>query len=317
MEETYFANPVLDLNVADPTIWQENNNYYLFYTGTFTGHIYTSVDMINWTDTGKCPFNSKTIRQLEELAELSKSDPHIYAPTVVKIKDTYLMYLSLTWKSMVVLIKNKNEKYFHFKDNNPYILINNSITGLNITNEDSSIAIDGNNVWLFWGSHGKLYRVQLTDDGLHLKNNKFKRVAGINCNPRRIYEGMYLYKHGEYWYLFAAKGNYTSATDPYEVVVGRSKKIDGVFRNKWFIPMTWGGMNLILKPDSTDAYLGGGHTGEIFTDKSGQDYIFYQRQRANEMHFRPLFLQRIYWDKNGWPYFENGITQMVEIKPNI
>ena len=90
MEKTYFTNPVLDLNVADPTIWQENNNYYLFYTGSFTGHIYTSVDMINWTDTGKCPFNSKTISQLEELAVLSKSEPHIYAPTVVKIKEISL-----------------------------------------------------------------------------------------------------------------------------------------------------------------------------------------------------------------------------------
>ena len=81
--------------------------------------------------------------------------------------------------------------------------------------------------------------------------------------------------------------------------------------------MKWGFANTILNPDSTDIYLGGGHTGEIFEDNEGNTYIYYQRQRANEKHFRPLFLQRIYWDKKGWPYFKNNETQITEIKPKI
>ena len=167
-----------------------------------------------------------------------------------------------------------------------------------------------------FGSHGRLYRTKLNDDGLDLYDYKFDHVAGCKLWPRNVYEGLYAKYHNGYWYLFAAKGNYTSATDPYKVTVGRSKTLDGVFKNKYGLRMDWGFGSVILEPNTTMSYLGGGHTGEIFTDSNGQDYIFYQRQRADEIHFRPLFLQRIYWDRvTGWPYFYDGVTQINELKP--
>ncbi len=310
---TTFMNPVLDQNVADPTVWFDSGTYYLFYTGPFTSTIYKSTNMIDWENTGVCPFTKDTIDRLNQVADRYGSTHDIYAPTVKKIRDKWNIYISITWKCMCVLTSDTPVGPFEFTDTE--VLIDNDITGLNITNEDSSIGVDGDRVFLFWGSHGKLYRTELDESGTHLKTKKFTRVAGLNCNPRKIYEGIYIHKHGDYWYLFAAKGNYTSATDPYEVVVGRSKTINGIYRNRWGLRMTWGGATNILKPDSTEIYLGGAHTGEIFTDKTGQDYIYYQRQRAHEMHFRPLFLQRIFWDSKGWPYFESHVTQMIDVKP--
>ena len=55
-----FTNPVLNENVGDPTVWENENNYYLFYTGNFNSTIYHSVDMINWVNTGICPFTNET-----------------------------------------------------------------------------------------------------------------------------------------------------------------------------------------------------------------------------------------------------------------
>ena len=316
-----FKNPVLDKNVGDPTIWECDGVYYLYYTGCFDYTIYKSIDMVNWEDTGVCPFTKDTQYQLRNLAHLYDSDPVIYAPTVVKNGENWLMYISITWKCLTVLKSNSPLGPFKFSNGLPYVLVDEKISGLPITFEDSCVAYDHNEKqwYLMFGSHGNLTRTTLQDNGLYLTNDaKFEHVAGIpKCNPRKIYEGLYTYYRNGYWYLFAAKGDYTSSTNPYEVVVGRSKKLGGVFRNKWGFPMKWGFATNILKPDSVEHYLGGGHTGEIFEDKKGNTYIFYQRQRANEIHYRPLFLQRIYWDKKGWPYFKDGVTQMIDDVPLV
>jgi arabinan endo-1,5-alpha-L-arabinosidase len=322
MEElNTFQNPVLNENVGDPTVWKDNDTFYLFYTGNFNSTIYNSKDMLNWTDMKICPFTNDTIEQLKSIANTYNSDPVIYAPTVIKNGDNWLMYLSITWKCMVVLKATSPIGPFKFANGLPYILVDEEISGLPITFEDSCVAYDHNEKqwYLMFGSHGNLTRTTLQNNGLYLTNNaKFDHVAGIpKCNPRKIYEGLYAYYKDNWWYLFAASGDYTSATNPYRVVVGRSKKLSGTFKNKWGLPMKWGFANTILNPDSTDIYLGGGHTGEIFEDNEGNTYIYYQRQRANEKHFRPLFLQRIYWDKKGWPYFKNNETQITEIKPKI
>ena len=314
-----FTNPVLDENVADPTIWKSGDTYHLFYTGNFTSPIYTSKDMVNWTNTNQCPFLQETIDQLFDIAKDYGSDPVIYAPTVVKNDGLYLMYISLTWKCICVLCSTNPMGPFRFYNNHPYVLVDEKISGMNITFEDTCVAQDLDGQWyLMFGSHGNLTRTKLHHYGIDLLDKKFDHVAGCpKLFPRWIYEGLYAYYHDGYWYLFAAKGNYTSAKDPYEVVVGRCKTLGGVFRNKWGLRMDMGFASTILKPDSTNVYLGGAHTGEIFTDDNGWNYIYYQRQRANEIHFRPLFLQRIYWGKDGWPYFKDGVTQMEEIMPAI
>ena len=309
-----FKNPVLDENVADPTVWKAGKYYYLFYTGNFTGPIYQSKNMIDWETTGRCPFDNQTIVQLEQLARWYNSDPVIYAPTVVKNGNKYLMYISITWKCLCVLSSDNPLGPFR----NPRVLVDKNISGLDITFEDSCVVKDLDGQWyLMFGSHGRLTRTKLTENGLDLFDGKFDHVAGNRLFPRWVYEGLYAYYREGYWYLFAARGNYTSATDPYKVVVGRCKTLGGVFRNKLGLRMDCGFATTILRPDSTDVYLGGGHTGEIFTDDMGTDYIYYQRQRADEMHFRPLFLQKIMWDEKGWPYFKDGVTQMIEDKPVI
>lgn len=317
LNKSYFQNPVLDDNVADPTIWEDNGTYYLFYTGCFSFPIYKSNDLINWKCTNKSPFDESTIEQLTKLANKYESQYVIYAPTVVKVGDKYNMYISITWKCMCVLQSGTAEGPFKFVGE-PYVLVDDKITGLNVTFEDSCVVCENNQWYLIWGSHGQIIRTKLTNDGLRLKEpKKFKHIAGCKYWPCKMYEGAYIYYRNGYWYLFCAKGDYTSSTDPYGVVVGRSKHLYGVFRTKCGLPMTWGIATNILKPTLEDGYLGGGHTGEIFSDKNGRTYIFYQRQKEGKLHYRPLFLQEIFWDRKGWPYFEDDETKIYGRKPNL
>lgn len=313
-----YTNPLLQDDIADPTIWQYEKDYYLTSTGIFDRTLYHSIDLIHWEHTDIRPFNEETLSQLNDLAIKYDSTPVIYAPTVFKNYDKWLMYISISWKCACVLQSDSPIGPFKFIGC-PYVLIDNDITKLDITNEDTFVARDlDNKLYIIWGSHGHIMRTQLTDDGLHLiKNFKVDRAAGLPCIPRRVYEGAYAYYRNGYWYLFAAKGNYTSATDPYEVIVGRSKKLNGTFRNKWGLPLKWGCYTKILTPNDCSKYLGGAHTGEIFTDKDGRTFIFYARQKAEVMHYRLLCLQEIFWDKKGWPYFKDSKTQLEGECPNL
>ena len=201
----------------------------------------------------------------------------------------------------------------------PHALLDSTITGLDITFEDSCVArdLDGT-LYLMWGSWGKMYRTTLNNDGMSLTQDAtFTHIAGDPSEPRKLFEGLYAYRNKGYWYLFAAKGDYTSSVDPYEVVVGRCDTLGGVFVDKDGNRMDEGYASLILQPNATNIYLGGAHTGEIFVDKTGKTFIFYQRQLTGVQHYRPLFLQEIMWGDDGWPYFKDGVTQINGIKPII
>ncbi|MCQ2344248.1 MAG: family 43 glycosylhydrolase [Paludibacteraceae bacterium] len=316
-----FRNPVSEEQSADPTVWrdQESGIFYLFSTGPFEKHLMLSHDMVNWEDAGYSPLDESTIWQIYELADKCGSAYGFYAPTVVKNGDKWLMYISLTHVCMIVLESNHADGGFHFKNDEPYILLDEEITGLNITFEDSFVARENDGKWyMMWGSHGKLYRTTLSDDGLSLAENAvFEHFTGNPDKPYKVYEGLYAYYRNGWWYLFAARGQYNSRERPYTVVVGRSRKLSGTFRNRWGFRMIKGYATVIMKPGDMSEYLGGAHTGEIFTDKAGNDYIFYQRQLADVEHYRCLFLQSIHWDIFGWPYFKGRKCQMEDIIPVV
>lgn len=77
---------------------------------------------------------------------------------------------------------------------------------------------------------------------------------------------------------------------------------------------------MILRSEKEDEFFGPGHNGEIFTVKEGRTFIFYHchwKGTSASGHSstvwkgpayvpRPLFLQEIFWDDAGWPYFGNG-----------
>lgn len=331
MAQKYYQNPLMLDDTPDPTVWAgDDGRHYLYYTsGILKGApLYATADMVTWQKTSIDPIPQATREQIYELGKRYANDVRVFfAPTVTKVGDRWNMYISMTYRGMVVLTSKSATGPFTF-EGAPYVLIDNSITGLDITNEDSWVSADEQGVLhLFWGSHGRIYEVPLTADGLHLAPRAtFTHVVGPGSKAERwafTGEGIMMHKRGPWWYAFFSQGMFND--DTYTLYVARSKSMMGPFvdRDGHLTSHLFGtgqhalaGGTLILKTDGSKDYTGPAHNGEIYTDKKGHDYIYYARWNVKKKN-RNLWLQRLYWDKDGWPYFKHGTPAYKGRRPRL
>ena len=62
----------------------------------------------------------------------------------------------------------------------------------------------------------------------------------------------------------------------------------------------------VLSSEKGDHFFGPGHNGEIVTI-DGHDYLPYHCHIRNKTpRQRPLFIQEMFWDDDGWPYVGNN-----------
>ena len=173
---------------------------------------------------------------------------------------------------------------------------------------DPEYAVDTSGIgYIYCGSRHNIVRAQLSEDGLSVVSD-FVTVA------RDLVEGAYIYKYGDYYYMFLSMGTYDSTE--YSVGIARSKSLTGDFVNKDGNSILAEFPTTILK--SSDSYLwGSGHNGEIIVDKKGDMYIFVHAHcegllddegLANTEKARLPFLMRIVEDSDGWLAFadKNG-----------
>lgn len=159
---------------------------------------------------------------------------------------------------------------------------------------------DGGKKYLFFGSFHGIYAVELSDDGLSLKENtRPLRVAGD------AYEGTYIHKRGKYYYLFASIGRCCEGLkSTYTTVVGRSESLMGPYWNKEGRSMLDNQHEILIKGSTN--FVGTGHNSEVITDKKGQDWLFYHAVKVADPEGRVLMLDPLQW-KDGWPEVENSI----------
>jgi len=161
-------------------------------------------------------------------------------------------------------------------------------------------------LWLFFGSTGKMYRVKLAPDGKSLAPDaKYEHVAGIWGNEKddperlKVFEGAYLHKRGDWWYLFASKGWYGNHT--YSIVVGRARTLDGPFLDRYGRDMRDGFATVVAEFGRNDRLFGPGHNGDIFTI-DGKDYIPHHcHVKGSDPAARLFFIRELFWDSDGWP----------------
>jgi len=297
-------NPVWSPNWPDPTIWQADDGRY-FCIATNPRKCIVSEDFFSWQMSDISPIDANS---WETISKISRN---FWAPDVTSVNGKRLMYLTLynsAEDSNIAVLQEGTPCQFQFKG----IVTCGKETGIEDT-IDPEVVTDPKTgkVWLFFGSVGGIYRVELNADGLSLKEGaKYEHVAGLTvrqCPDRsKVFEGSYLHWHDGYWYLFVSSGFYGNHT--YQLQVGRSKKLTGVFVNREGKPMSEGYATPVLHSDEGDNFYGPGHCGEIFTASDGNEYIFYHcHVRENcRPEQRPMLMSRIQWDKNGWPYVNGG-----------
>lgn len=308
-------NPVWPRNWADPTIWHaEDGRYYSVSTNPRVCIV--SDDLFHWDFYSTVPgggwenmFSPITKESWEEMKRVSQ---HFWAPDVATVGGKRNMYISLynsAEDSNIGVLQQQEDGHFHYRG----IITSGKLTGIEDTIDPEVVTDDETGkVWLFFGSVGGIHRVELTADGLALKDEKpnYVHVAGLtvkqNHNREKVFEGCYLHKHGGYWYMFVSKGHYNDHS--YALKVGRSKSLEGKFVDRNGKPMTEGNATTVLYSDEGDNFFGPGHCGEIFTAGDGNEYIFYHChvRESRRPGNRPMLMSRIQWDEEGWPFVEGA-----------
>ncbi|MCF0176790.1 MAG: DUF2961 domain-containing protein [Bacteroidales bacterium] len=313
-KEENFGNAVIPFNWPDPTIWQADGKFYTVATGINT--ILESTNLVNWKNMRRRPLTEEAAQSVRSLSK------KVWAPDMVRIGDKWMLYLTLYGTGA------EDSRIGAFSSDSPTgpwkfesVITDSKDTGIKDTIDPEVVADPATGkLWLFFGSIGKVHRVELDRTGTALaKKAKYVHVAGVDGDSdhsrEKVFEGSYLHQHDGWWYLFASKGQYWSHT--YGIVVGRSRTLDGVFLDREGRPMTEGYGTLILGSDKGDRFYGPGHNGEIFTDATGQDYMLFHchDKKAESSGVRHTLLQRIFWGEDGWPYFDGGKVAETELAP--
>ena len=313
-----FTNPVItDGSRPDPTIWFYDGTFYMLSTSN-SNTIEASKDMVSWA-----PLSP--VMDAQACSAVRSYGNDLWAPDVVQVNGHWNYYITVRNSAedsgICVLQSDSPTGPFKFIGR----LTDSKLTGI-IDSIDPEVVTDPSDgsVWLFFGSIGKMHRVRLNADGTALAPGAaYEHVAGLTpaeCTRRdKVFEGCYLHRHGRYWYLFASTGEYYDET--YKVVVGRSKTLGGTFVDKQGRKMADGFASEVIAGTREEGFYGPGHNGEIFTDSSGQDYIFYHCHYDKLSPARPgrryLMLQRLFWDKKGWPYVLDGKPAATDIAPAL
>lgn len=298
------SNPVWPRDWPDPTVWLgEDGRYHCIATNPTRSIV--SDDLFHWEMSDVAPIDIASWGKMQAVAQ------RYWAPDVAMVNGKRNLYLTLynsAEDSNIGVLQEFAPGQFQFVG----IITSSLDTGIHDT-IDPEVVTDPKTgkVWLFFGSVGGIHRVELNKDGLSLKEGaKYEHVAGLTveqCPDRsKVFEGSYLHKHGKYWYLFVSSGFFGNHT--YKLQVGRAKKLTDDFLDREGNRMDEGFATTVLYSDEGDQFYGPGHCGEIFKAKDGNEYIFYHChvKGSRRPGSRPMFISRIQWDKEGWPYVEGG-----------
>src|SRR5690606_37668962 len=217
-------NPVLTGSYADPTVIHVGNEFYTYVTsGRVRG--YRSSDLINWRSIGQ-PSEVFTTRPVFT-ADANQNDVGMWAPDINHFDGRYVMYYSLSaWGGgatcgIGVAVSNKPQGPFvpPAGNTNGKLFVSAEIGVHNSI--DPCFYEENGKRYLFWGSFFGMYMTELTADGMQIKDMNAKtKVAGDS------FEGAYVHKRGNYYYLFASAGTCCDALNStYRVVVGRSTNL--------------------------------------------------------------------------------------------
>lgn len=240
-------NPIIQTNyTADPAPYVHNDTVYLYVShdeddaqGFLMREwlLYTSTDMVNWTDHG-------AVASLKDF-KWGPQENGAWAVQAIERDGRWYMYCPLHCNSIGVLVGDS--PYGPFHDPLGHKLVANSIEDI-----DPTVWIDDDGqAYMYWGNPN-LYYVRLNRDMTSYSGEIVKNPGGVL--PEDYQEGPWLYKRGKWWYMA-----YASTCCPEGIGYAMAKKPTGPWRKA--------GTLMDHYPQSN-----GNHPG-IITFK-GHDYLF-------------------------------------------
>ena len=305
------VKPTRETPVHDPVMIKEGNTYYLFCTG-FGISVFSSTDMKNWKKE-KPVFATPPQWAVETIPGYRG---HTWAPDISYHNGKYYLYYSVSAFGKntscigVAVNKTLNPSSPDFKWEDKGKLIQ-SVPGRDMWNAiDPNLIIDERNIpWLSFGSFWNgMKLVKLNADLISIAQPE--QWHTIAARPRTFgtadtsagnaaIEAPFIFKKGEYYYLFVSWDYCCRAEkSDYKVVVGRSKTVTGPYLDKNAVPMTSNGGSLVVQGDAKE-WFGAGHNSVYTFD--GKDYIIYHGYDAFDRGRSKLLINQLEWDSEGWP----------------
>ena len=299
--------PVIDMSAPDPTVIRaEDGTFYLYATEDMRNvPIFHSANLVDWKLVGTAFTDNSRPKWLPKGG--------IWAPDIQRVGGKYYLYYAKSvwggeWDAGIGVAVSNNPA-------GPFVDRGCMFTSKQIGIQnciDPFYIEDGGKKYLFFGSFHGIYGVELTADGLHVKQGaKPREVAGT------FMEATYIRRRGGYYYLFGSTGTCCEgARSTYRITIGRSKSLFGPYVDKAGQRLLDNHYNILL--DKDDSVLGPGHNAGLITDDAGNDYMFYHGFKASDPDAgRVVWLSRIVW-ADGWPsVMMEKDSQKNEIVPVI
>ncbi len=291
-----YSNPIIASDCPDPSVVRDGSNLYLFGT---SGRVY------------KIESFQEGAYQLPDVLRSipwGASSRNIWAPDVYRVGDHWNYYYSNSvWggedtAGIGVMTSLSLE--------GPWVDKGKIFTGeeIGVANSIDPVVIEeGGHIYMAWGSFRGIFLIELNEDGTALKNPETAReekilIAGIVGNWNgATYEGSYIRKIGDYFYYFGSQGTCCAGSNStYHVKVARSKSLFGPYLDSQGVDML--GENrgeLVIKGDQNVA--GPGHMS-LLEDDNHDWWMFYHGYDKNNPLGRMVFMDKLLWDDNGFPY---------------
>ena len=316
-KETYMADPFV--------VRDDDGTYYMYCTQTevYTpnllfkrGPTFKSTNMIDWT------YVSDVFA--DYVPTWGESGAGVWAPTVIKIGDTWNFYYSLSIASDpnpgigVATSQTPYGPWTHYGKlfNSNEIGVTNSI--------DPFVFVDDDNVYMAFGSYGGLISlVELTNDGLELKNGleyqKENRVAlaGFEVFDMTNYEGTFIFKKDGWYYLLLSTGSCCNGVNStYKVVVSRSRNVKGPYLDSQGRDMFKPNRGDPVVVPSLSGAMGTGHCAVINDDNDNLWMLYHgYNTKGKNPSYRVLYLDQLIFDnETNMPCVENKKASNEEIK---
>lgn len=293
-KETY-TNPIINRSLPDPTVLRDaDGTYWLYATEDIHNTpIYRSTNLVDWEFMGTAFTDSSRPKMV--------SGGGIWAPEINYINGKYVLYYSKsvwggTW-TCGIGAATSDHPAGPFTDHGK-LFISDEI-GVENSIDQFFYSEDGHN-YLFWGSFHGIYAIELTEDGLSVKEGAQKVQVASG-----FMEGTCVVKRGDFYYLIGSNGSCCEgANSTYKVVVNRSRNLLGPYTNRNRASALKGNYSNMLIGSSK--VVGPGHNSRFVQDDAGQDWIIYHGYlRSDPDNGRVTFMDPIVWT-NGWPTVKNG-----------
>lgn len=303
-EVTTYTNPIIDQDLPDPTVLRDDDGtFYLMATESSIPNIpiFKSRDLVHWVQVGTA-FTDATRPTFEP-------DGRIWAPDLSKVGDRYVMHYSMSrwggeW-TCGIGVAVANHPTGPYRDLG--LLFRSNEIGVQNSIDPFYIEEDGHH-YLVWGSFRGIYYIELTEDGLHLKDGAKPILLGGTD-----FEASYIYKRDDYYYYFGSIGSCCNGLEStYTTVVARSKSLLGPYLDKSGKDIRDNGYEVVLHRGN--GFVGTGHNSEIVEDDLGQTWFFYHAFKASAPDGRRLMMDRITWE-DGWPVVEDTMPSTTSAIP--